>query len=1279
MAGLIQRIVSSFVSSSKRNRSRGIEKRQERFRRSLRLESLEGRSLMAIDLAVISGVSFVDANGNNSYDNGVDAIVGNATIQLFRDDGDGIFNDAVDTLVATITSNAVTGEYSFASVAAGGLLPANTLTEGVYFVRQQAVAGLTPPAPASVTITSGDRAGVSVQNIDPFDTTAQLVTVDGVTPNASLSLAAPEVLGGRRDISATFVGGAQSFSVEVLPGLNVLAINSGLDVQGTAIIQYDGDSDPDTLSHTGLGGVSLNGNVATAGLHIQTRGDQAGATADIFIYTNATDFSSTTINIPSSVTLVDIFVPFSSFTNFGAGADFNSIGAIEVLVNGVVELQATVAVVQSVQPTVLTANLENDPLMSIGNLVFLDTNSDGVFNGSDSGIANVRVELYNDVNGNGTFEPGTDTFIEFTTTSLAGAYLFDDLVPGDYLVVIPATEFGVGQPLENHRVAIQNGPANTNNANQGVVAAGGVVVASTTLVLNSAPIDDGDTDPNTNLALDFGFTNAELVLTKVDTPDPVNVGQELTYTLTATNNGPSTTTNTVISDALPTGLTLLSATYIVNGGAVQDASNVAGTVSTSGFNLDAGQSAVLTIIATVGGTFVSGTVNTGAVDSDQTDVVTAQATTTVIPDIDLEIVKTIVGGATTVGLGETLTYRLSLTNDSDVTVTGIEVFDDLPPGFTAGTLPAGVALGVAPNDLVWTIASIAPGQTLDVDIPVTVTAAATVAPGQRNTATINVVGLTGFRDIDSSNDVSFIDVTVQPRYDLLITKDNGVASVTTGQTITYTITVNNDGPSDATNVQISDTLPNQLQFVSATRNGNDIGSANGQAYTATIPTLASGETATILLVATVRANATGNIVNTVTVTANNPEFETPGRPNSATDTDTLNRVVTLNIDKTDSTDPVVAGGANFQYIVTAFNSGSADAPNVLFSDPLPTGITFVSGTFEINEATPRNGAVTFNQTTNRLEANLGTLLANGNSTTNRALITLVVRAEAGAAAGQVTNTATLSSPDNTTGVTDSETTQVNRDFDLTVTKSDGVDTVARGQVVNYTIVVTNSGPSTATNVTVTDTLPTGMTFQSASPGFTNNSGVVSGSIASLGSGQSATVTISATVNNDAPNGATLTNTVTVAAAGETNTTNNTATASASVLTTADLSGFVYLDANQNGIRDGGDLGIANVMVQISGTSLAGDPVNRTTTTDNSGAYSFNDLPIGTYTVIQTQPDLFMSFATNVGTIGGVPTGTGSVNQIASINLTGDSIGNNFGEVIQLSKRWFLASSPPVPQ
>ncbi len=553
------------------------------------------------------------------------------------------------------------------------------------------------------------------------------------------------------------------------------------------------------------------------------------------------------------------------------------------------------------------------------------------------------------------------------------------------------------------------------------------------------------------------------------------------------------------------------------------------------------------------------------------------------------------------------------------------------------------------------------------------------ASGIINRATIAVARLTGFTDNDPTNDEATATVTVEPRFDLLITKEDNLSAVTTGQTYPYTITVNNAGPNTATNVVITDDLPPQLTFVSATSNNTAIGNISGQTYTATIPTLAANETRTITLTVRVAANATGtSFTNEARVTAANASTQETGtRPNQDSDdvANTLTRTVTYNVTKTGPTTPVLAG-ANFTYVVTAFNSGTADAPNVLFTDPLPAGVTFVNGTFTVN-GTSTSGNVTLNTTTGQLEANLGTLLADGTATSRHATITINVTAGA-ATSGTVSNTARITGPDNTNGVTSTVTTTINPSFDLTVTKTDGATTVQMGQNLVYTIVVTNSGPSTATNVLVTDTFPTTqLTFVSAtstSGNFTNNNGSVSGTIASLASGATATITITGTVRNDVPNGTAINNSVQVSAANETTTNNNTASDSTTVTTLKTISGFAYVDTNRNGTKDTGEPGIPGVLIFLTG-SANGQAVNRQATTDANGQYTFADLQPGTYNVSQTQPSGFTDSSETAGSTGGTASTTPGTDTINGVPLnTADSTGNNFGETRVFSKRLFMSST-----
>ncbi len=1145
MASFWHRLFRSFF----RKRPSSQSRRRSVLRRWLQIESLEIRATMD---ASISGVVFHDTDGNG-LDAG-DTFLSGVSVALFRDGGNGTFDNGGgdDVASGTTTSAATTGAYSFTGLT----------TTGRYFVVQNSTSGtlIQDAARRVLTVDVTSVATITGPSIDDFNSPVTTFNADstGTNPNFDTTPGLANVLGSVRDLHANAASGVLTVSVDG-GNSNALDLQPSLSGDGIFLITYDGDdTNAANLMGNQLGTGTNNFDLTTGGttnaIRLLVGTEQVNTTVTLRV--SGVGGTSTTAAIPVTVTgagpLVQLDIPFSSLSG---SANLTQIGAIQLEINQDAGQDTQIDSLQLIGPTAFANNnLANVSPMSIGDLVFLDRNNDSIFNGTDSGISGVTVRLYQDTNGNGSLDAAELTAQPTptsTTTNASGIYSFTGLVPGNYIVLIPQSEFATGQELANHISSPGAGPIDTNNRDQGATSGTAGIAAAVILVAASEPTTE-DSDNNTNLTLDFGFTNTVLALTKTDTPDPVTTGSQLTYTLTATNNGPSDATNVVISDVLPTGLQFVSATFTVNGGAAQNATNASGTISTGTFTLSASQQAVLTIITTVQAGFVNNTVNTGSVVSTEvTTPITATTTTSRVPDIDLGVTKSIVGGATTVGLGGTFSYRLLLQNNSTTTVTGIEVTDNLPANFTPGTLPAGVALDSTtadPNDLIWSIASLAGGAQTSVDIPITVATTATLG-STSNTAIIDVTptGLAGFNDTNTSNNTSTVAIDVQPRYDLTITKTDGLTNVVPGQTITYTLQATNAGPSSASNVTITDTLPASLEFVSSSA-----GSVTSGVFTANVGTLASGATSTaVTIVARVRSSATGtSITNTATVSADTPAQESNTNNNSAQDVNTLTRTVVLNVSKDDSADPI-ALGQSFSYVITAFNSGNADTLNTIVTDVLPTGIEFDSGTFTINETPVRNGTVTFNSTTRTVTASLGTLLP-GSATTNRALITINVRAATTATPGTVTNTARLVSDDNTTGVTNDETTQI--------------------------------------------------------------------------------------------------------------------------IGVADISGRVYIDGNNNGVFDTGEAGIPNVTINVTGTSSTGTAVTRSTTTDANGLYSFLDLPVGTYTIQQVQPNNFRSRATNVGTINGTTTGTGSENQIATINLTADSINNSFGELLVVTKRRFLAST-----
>jgi len=261
--------------------------------------------------------------------------------------------------------------------------------------------------------------------------------------------------------------------------------------------------------------------------------------------------------------------------------------------------------------------------------------------------------------------------------------------------------------------------------------------------------------------------------------------------------------------------------------------------------------------------------------------------------------------------------------------------------------------------------------------------------------------------------------------------------------------------------------------------------------------------------------------------------------------------------KSASPDPALAGGT-LTYTIGVSNNGPSVATGVTIADPLPAGLTFVS-------ATSSQGSCQFNGT---VTCNIGTL-------TNAATATATVTVQP-TTSGTLTNQASVSAnevdPDASNNSATAMTT-VNPAADLGVSMFGAPDPVALSAPVTFTIVVSNNGPSTATNVTLTDPLPSGATYVSSSS-TAGSCAVAKGkaaaltcAIGALDPGASTTVSLVL----DAPRKAgTITNTASVAATeSDPNPANNSALSVVSVGGAADLS--VAKSASANPVAVGSPL------------------------------------------------------------------------------------------------------------
>lgn len=303
--------------------------------------------------------------------------------------------------------------------------------------------------------------------------------------------------------------------------------------------------------------------------------------------------------------------------------------------------------------------------------------------------------------------------------------------------------------------------------------------------------------------------------------------------------------------------------------------------------------------------------------------------------------------------------------------------------------------------------------------------------------------------------------------DLSVTKTDDPDPAIAGNSLTYTVAVTNDGPSDATGVMLTDTLPPATTFDSATPSQGSCSQAGGT-VTCNLGDLAAGATATVEIVVTLppsMAHGT-TLTNTAEVTGNEPD------PNLGNNTDTeqtrVIRQADLSVTKTGDPDPVIAGDS-LTYSLTITNNGPSDATGVVLTDNLPPATTFDSATASQGSCSEAGGIVT---------CNLGDLAASATAT-----VEIVVTVDPTTAHGAtLTNTAEVTSNEedpNPSNNTATEETGVIRRADLSIVKTDDPDPVDGGTVLTYTLLVSNAGPNTAEAVQVVDTLPAGTTFDSA--------------------------------------------------------------------------------------------------------------------------------------------------------------------------------------------------------
>ncbi len=301
----------------------------------------------------------------------------------------------------------------------------------------------------------------------------------------------------------------------------------------------------------------------------------------------------------------------------------------------------------------------------------------------------------------------------------------------------------------------------------------------------------------------------DLEITKtVDNSNP-NYGQNVTFTLTAHNNGPDSATNVIVSDPLPQGLTFVSAT-----GAYDPTTGV-WTIG----NLANGATAILQIVAQV--TAYATITNIAVINGDEPDqnVTNNEDNVTITTNIvsDLAITKNV--DKITANLNDIIHYNITVTNNGPDPATNFNVNDLLPPELffqSADTHGIGTYNN---NTGIWNIPILASGSNAILDIFAQII--------QSNIIIINNASVDQTNDPDTTNNNDTTTTTVNPIYDIAITKTVDKTPVFIGEHVTFTIIVRNNGPDTASDVQVTDSLPAGFEFISANSTHGTYNNATG--------------------------------------------------------------------------------------------------------------------------------------------------------------------------------------------------------------------------------------------------------------------------------------------------------------------------------------------------------------------------------------------------------------------------------------------------------------------
>ena len=368
------------------------------------------------------------------------------------------------------------------------------------------------------------------------------------------------------------------------------------------------------------------------------------------------------------------------------------------------------------------------------------------------------------------------------------------------------------------------------------------------------------------------------------------VGDTLTYTITLTNSGNATGTVTV-TDEIPAGTTLVEKS-ITNNGVESN-----GTITWTDVEVKAGDTVEVSFKVTINNDTKTSVRNTAVIDDNKPteEVETKVANITGAKSVDKSTAK----------VGDTLTYTIELTNsgngDGKVTVT-----DEIPTGTTlvADSITANGSYNEENKTITWTDVKVEAGKTAEVSFKVTINS---------DTKT----SVTNKAVIDGNKPTEEVETKVA---NITGTKTVDKTEAKVGDTLTYTITLTNNGNADGT-VTVTDEIPTGTRIKDENTTGYNNKATNTMIWSDV--EVKAGKSVELTLEVVVKDDTTDTVKNVAKI----DNKEIPEKP----ETKVANITGTKTVDKTEA-----KVGDTLTYTITLTNNGNADG-TVTVTDEIPTG------------------------------------------------------------------------------------------------------------------------------------------------------------------------------------------------------------------------------------------------------------------------------------------------------------------------------------------------------